>query len=114
MKPRDPSYLLDMLVAARRILKFVGDADLQRMMTDDLLHSAVCRQLQIIGDAARRISDETRTANPQIEWQQIIGMRNILIHAYDRVDDTELWRVATRDLPRLAGEIEKLLRESPE
>jgi len=113
MKPRDPSYLLDMLVAARRILKFVGSSDPRRLATDDLLHSAVCRQLQIIGDAARRISDETRSTNPQIEWQQIIGMRNILVHAYDSVDGNELRRVVTVDVPRLVGELEKLLRNAP-
>ncbi len=111
MKPRDPSHLLDMLAAARRVRQFIQGFDYQRFTSDDLVESAVCRQLQIIGDAARRLSEEARAANPQIRWR-VIGMRNIIVHAYDQVDERELWRVVTLEVPRLIEDLENLVPSS--
>ena len=75
---------------------------------DRLRHLAVTRLLTIVGEAATRFSAERRAELSHIPWRQIIGLRNILIHMYHDVDDSSLWQILTKDLPKLIQEIEKL------
>ncbi|MCB9446003.1 MAG: DUF86 domain-containing protein [Ardenticatenaceae bacterium] len=109
MPPRDQSYLLDIIKAAQLILDFVEDFD-QATFDDDLkTQSAVIRQLEIIGEATKRLSEEFRDQNPEIRWRQIAGMRDILIHAYDHVDVNEVWHVTQTSIPELIAKIEQIL-----
>jgi hypothetical protein len=61
----------------------------------------ICRQLEIIGEAATRISPEFRKSLPKVPWRKIIGIRNILIHMYEEVDEEHLWSTVKNDLPAL-------------
>ncbi|MCX5647553.1 MAG: DUF86 domain-containing protein [Planctomycetota bacterium] len=67
------------------------------------------RLLEIIGEAANRVPATDRERYAQVPWEQIIGLRHRLIHAYDRVDFDILWQIVTRDLPPLVAEREKIL-----
>lgn len=69
------------------------------------------RELLIIGEAARRLSDEFKASHPSIRWRQMAGMRDILVHAYDHVDVDEVWRVATEELPDLIRYIAPLVKK---
>jgi uncharacterized protein with HEPN domain len=69
----------------------------------------VIRPLEIIGEAARRISQDTRDAHPEIPWEQMIGMRNRLIHEYFRVNLTTVWETVQNDLPSLIALIGPLV-----
>ena len=73
-----------------------------------MMHSACIRQLEIIGEAASRLSDELRRKSTNIEWREIIGLRNILIHDYFGVDLNIIWEIITNDLPKLNIQIRKL------
>jgi uncharacterized protein with HEPN domain len=74
-----------------------------------VLNLALVRLLEIIGEAANRVPATDRERYAQIPWEQIIGLRHRLIHAYDRVDFDILWQIVTRDLPPLVAELEKIL-----
>lgn len=67
------------------------------------------RQIEIMGEATKRLSDEFRNRHPDIPWRQMAGMRDILIHAYDHVDIEEVWRTATDSIPPLIRQIEQLI-----
>jgi len=76
---RDEAYLLDILVAARKVLGFTKGVTWEEFQRSDLLQNAVMRPLEIIGEVARKISQETKDSHPEIPWNDMIGMRNRLI-----------------------------------
>jgi len=77
---------------------------------DELLQGWFLRHLQIIGEAARALPQEVRALAPDVPWQKIIGMRNILVHGYFDIDTDIVWDAATRDIPTLKPRVERLLR----
>lgn len=83
---RDEAYMLDILLAAAKIVRFSQGYDAEKFAADEVLQHAIMRLLQIIGEAARKISPAYKEAHPQIPWIQIIGMRNRLVHEYFRVE----------------------------
>jgi len=106
---RDDSNLLDMLLAGRKVIQFSEGADRARFERDELLQSAILRQLGIIGEAARRVSEETRKRHPEVPWADIIGMRNRLIHDYTRVDLVRVWDTVRDDIPALIERLAPLV-----
>ena len=78
--------------------------------TDRQLNLALVRLLEIVGEAAARISDETRERYPDIPWPEIVSLRNRLIHGYDEVDFEILWEIIRSDLPGLILELERILK----
>jgi len=109
MPPRDAVYLLHMLQAARLVLSFVEGIDAAALQADIMRQSAVIRQIEVIGEAARHVSAEFRAAHPAIPWSKIIAMRNELIHAYHRVALDVVWHVVTEDIPTLIAQLEPLV-----
>jgi uncharacterized protein with HEPN domain len=82
------------------------EADLDN---DRMLFLALVKALEIVGEAAVRLGAETREAYPQIAWSGIIGMRNILVHAYGTIDPAELWKTVQNDLPALVADLGVIL-----
>jgi uncharacterized protein with HEPN domain len=74
-----------------------------------MMRAAVERKLEIIGEAARRLSEATREAHPQIPWRAIVGQRNVLAHEYDEVLDEAIWAIATRRVPALIAAVKRIL-----
>jgi len=108
---RDRQAMQDMLDHARRVLLLVGNRTRCDMEADWVAHAALIRQLEVIGEAAARVTDATRTALPNLPWRSIVGMRNRLIHGYDVIDPEAVWRTAIEDIPALIGELERALDE---
>ena len=106
---RDKAYLLDMLIAARKILNFTEGFDQQRFEKDEVMQHAVVRLIQIIGEAARMISPEFKQEHSDIPWPEIIGMRNRLIHEYFRIIPEKVWETVEKDIPVLISLIEPLV-----
>ena len=73
---------------------------------------AVLYEIVVLGEAARHLSPEIRAAHPEVPWREIIGMRSVVTHGYDQIDDDELWQVIERDLPDLMQRLDALLREN--
>ena len=108
---RDEAYLLDMLIAARKVLRYVSDTSAEEFRVDGLTQDAVVRNLQIIGEAARKTSEEIRAAHPEIPWHRIIGMRNRVVHDYTRIENRSdtVWSTVQEDVPALIRFIEPLV-----
>ncbi len=107
MKKRDDIYLSQIQERIARIRKYLKGISRDKFLNSDLHKAAVVRELEVIGEAARLVSGVTKLRFPEIPWQQIIGMRNRLIHEYFNVDDSIVWEVATSQLPQLEEDIEK-------
>jgi len=106
---RDLTYVLDMLIASRHIQAYVAGIDRSIFEQDILRQDAIIRRIEIIGEAARRVSAEFRAAHPDIPWQQMADMRNRLIHSYDEVSLIIVWDVIQHDIPTLIAQLQSLI-----
>ena len=100
-QPDDQVLLKDMADHARRAIEACRSRNREDLDTDLVLAAALERFIEIIGEAASRVSAPGRDARPGIPWTEIVGMRNRLVHGYASVDHDVLWAVVTRDLPIL-------------
>ena len=99
----------DMLAAAERALRFVGEMDLATFRADERTAAAVLHQIFLIGEAAARLPEPIRGRAPDVPWEEIIGMRNIIAHGYFEVDLEVPWKTVRLDLPPLQREMRALL-----
>lgn len=106
---RDAALLLDMLLAARDALTFVEGLDEAAFAASRLHHYATIRSLEVIGEAAGKVSAATRGAHPEIAWREMMGMRHRLIHGYGEVRLDRVWAVVRDDLSPLVAVLEKLV-----
>jgi uncharacterized protein with HEPN domain len=107
--PEDRLYLHHILDAIRRIESYLDGVDAQQFESTPLIQDAVIRQLEIIGEAAKRLSEPLRRATPVVPWREIMGMRNKLTHDYMGVDLDAVWLTARDDLSELKGVVSALL-----
>jgi uncharacterized protein with HEPN domain len=106
---RDAALLLDMLLAARDAVEFVGGLDEATFQTSRLHQNAVIRALEVIGEAAGKVSTETATTHSGIDWRRITGMRHRLIHGYGDVKLDIVWMTVRDYLPSLIATLEQLV-----
>ena len=106
---RDSASLLDMVNAAKRILKFAEGLDKSTLATNEEKQSTILYQVIVIGEATKRLSLEFRTQHPEIPWKDIARMRDILAHQYDRINLNSLSNVIQTDIPELLELLEPLL-----
>jgi uncharacterized protein with HEPN domain len=92
-------------------MSFVAGRVREDLDRDRMLLFAVVRAIEVIGEAASKITQETRSANPEIPWSAIVGMRNRLVHAYFDINRDVVWAAVTREVPEL---LRLLRRESPQ
>jgi uncharacterized protein with HEPN domain len=111
MRPeeRDPAYLWDMLEAAREVEAMLNGRPLETFLSDRILLRAIERGVELIGEAARRISSSYQAAHPEIPWRRVMGQPNILAHEYGRIDHALLYRTAVEDVPELIARLQALL-----
>ncbi len=109
-------YINDILESIEKIEEFIRDVTEKDFCVNIEKQYAVIRALEIIGEATsdENISEEFKTKNPDIPWKKIKAMRNILIHAYGKVDIEEVWRVIEKDLPNLKKQISDLKEKNKE
>lgn len=110
----DIASLWDMLDACRTVRRFVCDRTFVSYLSDQLLKSGVERQIEIIGEAASKVSEATQALHPAIPWRRIIAQRHILAHEYAELEDELIWQVATVHLPELITLLEPLVSDSTE
>ena len=112
---RDRERILDMLEALDSLAQTIGSCSEGEFFSNDVIFSACAHKLTIVGEAAARISSETRDRNQQIEWRKVIGLRNVLVHQYFGIDRPMVWEVAIAEAPLLRDQIASVLQaEFPE
>lgn len=109
MTLRDEAYLRHMLDAIDRVAEAVSRTTLRDFEKDWVIQDAIIRELQIVGEAAGRITRELTTYRPEIPWAEITGLRHKLVHDYFVVDLRIVWQTATEDVPLVRPLIAKLL-----
>ena len=109
---RDETYLLDMLESAKNVLDYSLGKSWDDFCKDIQCQDAVICRIEIIGEAARRISPEKRKKYPEIEWREMTSMRNLVIHEYDVVDIKVVWDTIQNKIPLLIETLSKIV--SPE
>ena len=105
----DRIYLLHIRDSAERIFKYTA-AGKEVFLAETMIQDAVVRNLEIIGEAVKRISEKTRNSHPDVPWKQIAGMRDKMIHEYFGVDLELIWRVVEKDLRQFAGTVQTILQ----
>lgn len=108
MTKRDDVFVLQMRERIALISRFLTGVSEKKFLKDQLLQSAVVRELEVLGEAARFISAETKSKFPNIPWSQIMGMRNRLIHGYFNVDYSIVWEVARYNLDSIDKDLERV------
>lgn len=103
-------YLDDILQAIKHIQKYTKGMDLAEFKKNSLVLDAVVRNLEVIGEASKKIPLEMKKRSVSIEWKKISGLRDILIHEYFGVDISIVWDVVENKLPGLKKEVSRLLR----
>ena len=111
MRPedRDLAYLWDMREASRDVLEFIKGVSYDHFSKDKLIRYAVERRIEVIGEAARHISESFKITHPEIPWRRVIGQRNILAHEYGEILLERIWRTATESVPGLAELLDQLI-----
>ncbi len=112
MSRRDGQRLRDILEAIEKILHVAGQGR-AAFDADEMIQVWIVHHIQIIGEAARALSEPFRAKYSQVPWPVIVGMRNILVHNYFGIDLEEVWGVVERDLPVLQREVESILATDP-
>jgi len=109
----DRLYLHHIRERCRRIARFISPGK-DRFLASEELQDAVIRDIEVIGEAAKRVSPETRDRLGQLDWKRICGMRDVLIHDYIGVDLEEVWNVASIRIPELQVALDEFLaRDAP-
>ncbi|MGB7414704.1 MAG: DUF86 domain-containing protein [Thermosynechococcaceae cyanobacterium] len=106
---RDQQSIQDMWNAAQEILCFTAEMNYAALESDRRTQAAVLYEIVVIGEAANRLSPEFQANHPTIPWKDIIGMRNILAHQYDKVDSEVVWDAVCQDIPELIALLHSLL-----
>jgi uncharacterized protein with HEPN domain len=108
----DASFLWDMLDACERIGRYIAGRTEADFIADDFFRSAVERQIEIVGEAARHVSAALRDSHPEVPWRAIMAQRHVLAHEYGDIQPSLIWRVAKVHVPSLADQLRGLLPPS--
>jgi uncharacterized protein with HEPN domain len=110
-KPKDKERLHHMLEAIDNIFEFVAGKTFDSYKKDKILRFAIIKNLEIIGEAAYLLSKDFKSKNDGVEWNDIIGMRHILVHGYYQINDEIIWATIETELTPLKSNLQKLIEQ---
>lgn len=110
---RDSASLLDIVRAGQFVLEFAQGLNREQLRADLRTQSAILYQISIMGEATKRLSREFREQHPEVPWDDLAGMRDVIAHQYDRIDLEIIWKVIQRNIPELLNMLVPLLPNQP-
>lgn len=110
---RDKASVLDIFLAGQRVLTFAQGLSRADLETDIMRHSAILYQIEVMGEATKRLSSQFRDQHPEIPWRDIAGMRDVTIHRYDEINFEVVWQVIQNNVPALLEMIAPLVPKEP-
>ncbi|MEK6913100.1 MAG: DUF86 domain-containing protein [Nanoarchaeota archaeon] len=105
-------FIHDILESIEKIENFMRGIPKKDFLKNEEKQSAVIREIEVVGEAVKNLPESFRKKFPEISWNKIAGMRDIVIHSYFKVDLDAVWNVVQEDLPDLKNKIEKILKEN--
>jgi uncharacterized protein with HEPN domain len=111
MRNDDRIRILHMIEATESVEQFAAGRKRGDLDTDKMLLFAILRAIEVMGEAASKVTDETRAASPGVPWASIIGMRNRLIHGYFDIDSDVVWKTVTEEMPGLQRSLKLLVEK---
>ena len=108
IKKDDSVFIQHILESIEAIEEFSKDLSLEELHKNRLKKSAIIREIEIIGEASKNISNDFTKKHPEIPWKNIIGTRDIMVHQYFGVNIEVVWKIITQDLPKLKKQILKI------
>ncbi len=105
---KDDAYIQHMIDAISQIETYTKNIDYKDFEKDELRQDAVIRQMEILGEASKRVSEEMKEKYPEMPWQDVAGMRDKLIHGYFGVDTQIVWTTIQNDIPQLRKKLRKI------
>lgn len=109
MSRRETLYLEDIQESCEKVLRFTKGMTYKDFVHDELHFDAVLRNLEIIGEAVKNISDETRKKYPDVKWRKIAGFRDIVAHEYFGVNEETVWDIVENEIPVLLDIVKSML-----
>lgn len=111
MSPSQLDFLRHILNECDYLLRLKQGKDREQLLDDETNSRAIVRSLEVIGEATKKVPDEVRSDNPQINWNEMAGMRDVLIHNYFGIDYDIVWNVLLHDIPELHEELAALIEK---
>jgi uncharacterized protein with HEPN domain len=106
----DKIRLQHILDAIEEIHRYLIAADLSIFLENSMMRFACIKQMEIIGEASNHLSAELKSKFSEIEWAQIVGMRNVFAHEYFGIDTSLVWEIIKNDIPELSDKVEHILK----
>ncbi len=103
-------FLADMREFCRRIAHYIEGRSQEELFTEQMRLDAVLRNLELLGEAAKRIPSDIQQRHPEIPWRRVAGLRDVLAHAYFGLDEATLWQTVSESVPALGRQLEELER----
>jgi uncharacterized protein with HEPN domain len=113
MRKDDLIRIRHMLDSAKEAMSFIRGRKRSDLDTDRMLVLSLVKSVEIVGEAASKVTKESREGHPEVPWLNIIGMRNRLIHVYFDIDLDRVWDTITEDLPPVIAALEKIVEKDP-
>lgn len=111
---KDEATAADILLAAEDIQQFAAGRSYEEFLNDRMVQAAVLQRITMMGEAAKRLSEEFRSSHSRIEWKQIAGMRDRCVHAYDDIRLEIVWEVVRVDAPAIEQYLKAIVRPPPQ
>jgi len=106
----DKIRLQHILDAIQEIDSYLVDVDFEKFMENSMMRYACIKQMEIIGEASNHVTDEVKSEFSSVEWDQIVGMRNVFVHEYFGVDATLVWEIIKGDIPDLKNKVQEIMQ----